>query len=81
MLPNFVLDVRGLVAKPPDKRLVTENQRSLAFVSQFVLVSGLVRNRLSGISVPRAFPIHYRQQHEGNLEVLCSASCPTVSLP
>ena len=58
MLPNFVLDVRGLVAKPPDKRLVTENQRSLAFVSQFVLVSGLVRNRFSGISVPRAFPIY-----------------------
>ena len=56
--PFFVLDVRGLVAEPPDKRLVTEDQRSLALVSQFVLVSGLVRNRRSGISVPRAFPIY-----------------------
>ena len=54
----FVLDVRGLVAEPLDKRLVTEDQRSLAFVSQFVLLSGLVRNRRSGISAPRAFRIY-----------------------
>ena len=53
-----MLGVPGLVAEPADKRLVTEDQRSLAFVSQFLLVSGLVRNRRSGISVPRAFPIY-----------------------
>ena len=56
--PIFVLGVPGLVAEPADKWLVTEDQRSLAFVSQFLLVSGLVRNRRSGISVPRAFPIY-----------------------
>ena len=33
------------MADHADNRLVTEDQRSLAFVSQFLLVSGLVRNR------------------------------------
>ena len=41
------------MAEPADKRLVTEDQRSLAFVSQFLLISGLVWNRHSDISVPR----------------------------
>ena len=50
--PIFVLGVPGLVAEHADNRLVTEDQRSLAFVSQFLLVSGLVWNR-SDISVPR----------------------------
>ena len=53
MLPNFCFGVPGLVAEPADKRLVTDDQRSLAFVSQFLLVSGLVWNRHSDISVPR----------------------------
>ena len=47
------LGVPGLVAEPADTRMVTEDQRSLAFVGQFVLVSGLVWNRHSDISVPR----------------------------
>ena len=51
--PIFALGVPGIVAEPADKQLVTEDQRSLAFVSQFVLVSGLVWNRHSDSSVPR----------------------------